>query len=610
MGKIGTNEKSCRLRRYFLQNFLNHRLARLLRALKTIPKSFYKMKMPQTDPKLERMKWLLPLILLINATVLGLLRLYSYLNVRPFAPPHDQSLFQTYRQMTFALTFFLPVAASLVYLWPVFVWLRRLGHEDHRGDAPETVVTRAVNAPISLAAFTLFTWILVDILLLFRVQMVFDQITLGTQVHLIIRPLLAGLIASTAVFFLTENICRAHAWPIMLANTQIEGNPRLWKIRVAHRLFLLWFAISFLPLSTAALTAFMRLDTLHPTADPLHSLFMYAIILIGASAALGGAGLAWLLARSISRPLRTLEQAMARLRAKDFSVREPVSTTDEIGALAEGFNLMAERLSESYQALEVRNRELTKALERVTFLESIKRGLDRFVPDTVRRAIEANPDAPDLQKAPKDVTVLFLDIQGYTRLSEELPPEQLSELIERYFSLFLSDIKREGGDINETAGDGLMILFQDGPGEDHAASAVRTAQAIRDKTAEANRQDGLAHRPIAVNIGISSGECDVGSTRFQSLAGERWTFTATGPVTNLAARLRDHATDGQILLSAETARHVADRFQLRRLTPVTLKNITAPVELWELEDRTSTPRGCPHYAGKTGDEKKLEQPAS
>jgi class 3 adenylate cyclase len=465
------------------------------------------------------------------------------------------------------------------------VWLRRvqLRHQDREDShPPDTVVTRAANAPIALAAFTLLTWVLADILLLFRVHTVFEEITLGTWAHLIIRPLLAGLIASTAVFLATEYICRAHAWPIMLAHTQIEGNPRFFKIRVAHRFFFLWLAISFLPLSALALTAFIRMDTLHLTADPVHSLFMYVIIFIGASAALGGAALAWLVARSMGQPLRALERAMARLRGGDFSVREQVTGTDEIGALAEGFNLMTQRLAESYQALEARNRELTEALERVTFLESVKRGLDRFVPDTVRRAIETNPDGPALLKAPKDVTVLFLDIQGYTRLSEELPPDKLNEVVERYFSLFLSDIREGGGDINETAGDGLMILFQDGTAADHAVSAVRTALGIREKTAAANREDGPAHRPIAVNIGISSGECEVGSTRFQSLGGERWTFTATGPVTNLAARLRDHATNGQILLGAETARRVSDRFQIRRLGPIPLKNIATPVEVCEV----------------------------
>ena len=81
---------------------------------------------------------------------------------------------------------------------------------------------------------------------------------------------------------------------------------------------------------------------------------------------------------------------------------------------------MAERLPRVMPP-ETRNRELATALDRVTFLESVKRGLDRFVPDTVRRALEANPDVTALQKRTEDITVLFLDIEGYARPSEQLP---------------------------------------------------------------------------------------------------------------------------------------------------------------------------------------------
>jgi hypothetical protein len=140
----------------------------------------------------------------------------------------------------------------------------------------------------------------------------FEEITLGMWAHFVVRPLLAGLIAAAAVFFMAEFICRTRAWPALFGNTQIEGNQRLWKIRVVHRLLLLWLAISFLPLSAVALTAFIRMDTVDLAADPLLFRVMLVIVIIGTSAALGGAVLAWLLSRSISQPLRALEALMAR----------------------------------------------------------------------------------------------------------------------------------------------------------------------------------------------------------------------------------------------------------------------------------------------------------
>jgi len=70
--------------------------------------------------------------------------------------------------------------------------------------------------------------------------------------------------------------------------------------------------------------------------------------------------------------------------------------------------------------------------------------------------------------------------------------------------------------------------------------------------------------------------------------GERWTFTASGPVTNLAARLGSHATGGQILLSPETAVRVRDRFPVRSLGLASLKNLSSPVEVWEVAGERHT----------------------
>jgi class 3 adenylate cyclase/HAMP domain-containing protein len=527
-----------------------------------------------------------PLVFLVSIVVTGVLMVYSSLNLRPDLPSAASARPETYHRATLYLTILLPTAASAVYLWPVSRWVRRVWMSRTEGETvevPAAIGQRAANAPVALAAFSLVSWILVDVLVVLRLRTIPAELTPGLSAHFIIRPLLAGLIAAVAVFFVYEYVCRTHAWPALLATVPIAENPDVWRIRLAHRLLLLWLAIGFLPLSAVALTASMRMDGLDAAADAGLVRVVSVVIFIAASAALGGAGLAWLLARSMDRPLRALEQAMARLRGGDFSVREPVRATDEIGGLAEGFNLMAERLSHSYAALETRNRELAGALDRVAFLESVKRGLDRFVPDTVRRALEENPDATALQKRTQDVTVLFLDIEGYVRLSEQLPREGLTALVERYFSLFLSDIRVEGGDINETAGDGLMILFQAGGPDEHAAAAVRAALAIREKTAAANRDARAVHPPIVVNVGISSGVCDLGLIKLHGAAGERWTFTATGPVTNLAARLGDRATGGQILASGETARRLHGPFRLTNLGALSLKNISNPVEAWEVE---------------------------
>ena len=149
---------------------------------------------------------------------------------------------------------------------------------------------------------------------------------------------------------------------------------------------------------------------------------------------------------------------------------------------------------------------------------------------------------------------------------------------ELLFDVF-SDIRGAGGDINETAGDGLMIIFQDASPWGHAASAVETALSIRDKTAARNLKETGKHPSLVVNMEYR--RASAMSARPSSAARrERWTFTASGPSTNLAARLGGFARNGQILVSPETKR-VQSHFLLRCIGPVELKNIGQPVEVWE-----------------------------
>ena len=530
----------------------------------------------------RRIGWITPLVFLVNLAAMVLLVAYSLLNLLPDLPVASVLEQRVLLGLAVLLAVVAPAVASRIQVRPVLRWLRP-GASPRHAEPSADVARRAANTPFVVAAYSLFGWVFLTLLAVVRWVQIGPDIGLGVAAHLVLRPLLAGLIVATATVFAAESLCRAYVWPTLLAGTRIAGNRRLWRMRISHRLLALWLAISVVPLGAVALTTYARIVGENLAIDPLLGRVVAVVLLIAISSAVGGAWLAWTVSRSITQPLEALETATAALSAGRFDTRVVVNTTDEFGALAEGFNLAALRLARSYTELETRNRELAQALDRVAFLEHVKHALDRFVPEAVRHAIEANPDSPALAKEARDVTVLFLDIEGYVRLSEELPRPVLNALVERYFSLFLASIRNEGGDINETSGDGLMIIFQAGGPEAHAAAALRAALAIQAQTAKENRSSSALHPQIRINIGISSGECDVGTTRLQGPAGERWTFTASGPVTNLAARLSDHAKGGKILLSDETRRRIRDRFPLRDLGPVLLKNLPHPVQAWEAQ---------------------------
>jgi adenylate cyclase len=210
-------------------------------------------------------------------------------------------------------------------------------------------------------------------------------------------------------------------------------------------------------------------------------------------------------------------------------------------------------------------------------LRRIKDHFAKFVPEAVRRLVAANPEAPELTKRERDVSVLFLDVSGYTHLSERLAPEALNTMIERYFSTFLDHIHEAGGDINETAGDGFMAIFQDPASHGHTIKALDTALTLLAATAALNEESRA--QPLSIHMGVNSGVALVGSTRFEGLRGTRWTFTASGPVTNLAARLAGIAAPGQILAGPETVRRLGDLYRLEKLGREHLKNIDAGIDL-------------------------------
>ncbi len=205
----------------------------------------------------------------------------------------------------------------------------------------------------------------------------------------------------------------------------------------------------------------------------------------------------------------------------------------------------------------------------------------RFVPDGARQQLAAGAGRPDAgAKSEQDVTVLFLDISAYSRLSERLAPAVLDRLVERYFSVCLDHVRRAGGDINETAGDGFMALFQAADRGRHAAAAAGAALALVAAAGHTETGDGL--EPLHVHLGLNSGVALVGATRLEGRSGARWTYTATGPVTNLAARLAAEAGPDEILVGPETAQRLQGRFRLVELGMRQFRHMAQPVQVHRL----------------------------
>jgi class 3 adenylate cyclase/tetratricopeptide (TPR) repeat protein len=183
----------------------------------------------------------------------------------------------------------------------------------------------------------------------------------------------------------------------------------------------------------------------------------------------------------------------------------------------------------------------------------------------------------------KQVTVLFCDVVESTRLSEQLGPEGMHELMDRALRLMAEAVHRYQGTVNQFLGDGLMALFGAPVAlEDHALRAVHAALAIRETidglNAQRAREGGVGLR---LRIGLNTGLVVVGKIGDDL----RMDYTAIGDTTHLAARMQQAAEPGTILVAAATHRLVEGHVRSEPLGPVVVKGLSEPVAAYRIVGR-------------------------
>ncbi|HLM56512.1 MAG TPA: adenylate/guanylate cyclase domain-containing protein [Pyrinomonadaceae bacterium] len=226
--------------------------------------------------------------------------------------------------------------------------------------------------------------------------------------------------------------------------------------------------------------------------------------------------------------------------------------------------------------------ENARAHERLAREEVARANYSRFMPEYVVQQILRDPDSFKLGGTNQTVTVLFADIRGFTRLSEQAPPEHVVQLLNHYFTAMTDVIFSHGGTLDKYLGDGLMALFgAPAATPQDACNAVAAAAEMQRRMEPINeqlRRDGIAE--ISIGIGLHTGVATVGYIGSE----KRSEYTAIGDTVNLAARLEQNAGPGQILLSEaafEAARGANCKFRPR--PPITVKNRVQPVPIYEVD---------------------------
>ncbi len=179
------------------------------------------------------------------------------------------------------------------------------------------------------------------------------------------------------------------------------------------------------------------------------------------------------------------------------------------------------------------------------------------------------------------LTSIFIDLVGYTALSEQLDPEDLRLLQRRYQNLALTVMERFGGFVSQFQGDGVVVYFgYPVAHENDAERAVWSALEFlrRLQNLDTNVRDG-SDFPLTARIGINTGPVLIGP---ELLSGGIAEFSAIGEAVNLAARLQAEAPPGSAVVSQETARLIEDRFVFESLGPRAIKGISRKIEIYKV----------------------------
>jgi len=179
----------------------------------------------------------------------------------------------------------------------------------------------------------------------------------------------------------------------------------------------------------------------------------------------------------------------------------------------------------------------------------------------------------------RSVTVLFVDLSDYTRLSEELSDEELYELVQKFIRLLVNDVYKYEGMVDKLTGDGLMALFGAPIAhENNAERAIRSAMDMVSDVAKLSQELVLHGYTLNVHIGIHSGSVIVGELGGNGVMN----YTAIGDSVNLARRLEEVASPGVILVSEKVFRRTSRLFNFEQLPPVSLKNISKEVQAFRV----------------------------
>jgi class 3 adenylate cyclase len=233
--------------------------------------------------------------------------------------------------------------------------------------------------------------------------------------------------------------------------------------------------------------------------------------------------------------------------------------------------------------------DLSSALQRMS---ASLAAFAKFVPSEIVRSLLSHGIEPKPGGERREITVMFADLPGFTRMTEQFG-DGITPFLTEFLTLATKAVHEEGGIVDKFIGDCIMGIWNaHGDDPEHAMNAARAAVRIRELMRDVRRPDG--EMPInAVRIGLATGQAlvgNIGST-------ERLSYTAIGDAVNVASRLEGMGKEfhASILINEEAKQQVAGRFQVRDLGETMIRGRNGKLRAYELlGPDDSVPETAPH----------------
>lgn len=428
----------------------------------------------------------------------GAVIIYVYL--RFLFPIHTEQGSEQYdlNLVTFAaylaILIFVAIPVNTMLLRRALSWIRE-------GRAPtEEERLNSLSQPFQQTFSAFISWL--------GAAVIFGILNVG-QVRLAGGIMLAGLVTCALLYLLLER----HFRPVFTLALENAAPPR-GRREVIPRIMLAWSLGSAIPMVALGTT---------PLSTPLESrLDLSTRVAIASVISMIVGGLIMrAAARNIAEPIDDVREALAQVEDGNLETQIPVDHVGEIGRLQAGFNAMVEGLRERRHLQDLFGRQVGT--------------------EVARQALEHDPE---LGGESREVSVIFVDLVGFTAFAESNTPERVVAKLNSFFEIVVRVVMSEGGWVNKFEGDAALCIFgapSDQP--DHAIRALRAAARLPGEV-------GKLEESPRVGVGVATGHVVAGNIG----TSERFEYTVIGDAVNVAARLTELAknNDPGVLASEDT----------------------------------------------------------